>query len=180
MVIFRTYDVENPACEDPASPVLLIQGPEPFRPLGQCGHGSHLERLEHTRIHLALHFQYLRYDLSIGCHHADTPSGHIVGLAERIQFQTALFRSGYRQDGKRPVIQDETVRIVIADQDTVPAAEIRQFPIQLHGSRSSCRHVRIIRPHDLHSGQIHLLQRIEIRLPSVAGLQVIRNQSGLG
>ena len=180
MVIFRTYDVENPACEDPASPVLLIQGPEPFRPLGQCGHCSHLERLEHARIHLALHFQYLRNDFSVRRHHADTPAGHVVRLAERIQLQTAVLRSRHGQDGKRMIVQDETVRVVIAYQYAVPAAEIHQFPIQFHGSGSSRRHVRIIRPHDLHSGQIHLLERIEIRLPSVAGLQIIRNQTGFG
>ena len=45
--------------------------------------------------------------------------------------------------------------------------------IQFSCSRSSCRHVRIVCPHDLHTAQIHSFQCLEIRLPAIFRLEVI-------
>jgi hypothetical protein len=82
MVIFRSQQIEDPSGQHPAATIFLIQLRKPLRPLGKCLDSSQLQRLEHSRIHLALHFQNLSYDLGISRHNPDSLASHIVGLAQ--------------------------------------------------------------------------------------------------
>ena len=102
-----------------------------------------------------------------------------MSLAERIQFETAFLCTGLCQYGQRPVVKDETVWVVIAYHDSMPASEIDQSRIQIFGCRSTGRHVRIVCPHYLHSIQVHVLQGFKIRLPAVLRLEVISHDFGL-
>ena len=51
--------------------------------------------------------------------------------------------------------------------------EIDKFLIEFGSGLGSCRHIRIIHPHDLDALQVHGLERIEIGQPSVFFLKVI-------
>ena len=96
-----------------------------------------------------------------------------MSLAERIQLKTTFLRSRLSQYRQRVIIQYETVRIVIAYQYPMSAAEIHKLRVEFLGSRSPGRHVRIIRPHYLHPAQIHPLQSLEIRPPTVLLAKII-------
>ena len=69
-------------------------------------------------------------------------------------------------------IADETVRVVVHDQDVVPGAEIHDFLEQLPRRGLARRHVGVIDEHHLHAVQPGLLDRLEIGVE--AGLLVQR------
>ena len=175
VVILCSEQIENLSGQRPTAPILIIQQREPLRSLLQSPNRSHLQGLEHTRIHLALHLKHLSDHLSVTGHHSDTPPCHIVSLAQGVKFQTAFLCARLCEDGQRVVIENETIWIIVAYQDVMPEGEVYKFRIQLLSCRRSGGHVRVIGPHDLDAAQIHLLQSLEIRLPSVLRLKVIRN-----
>ena len=96
-----------------------------------------------------------------------------MGLAEGIQLEAAVLRSRLGQDRERAVVKDEAVGIVITYEDAVPAAEVHESGIEFLGSCGACRHVRVVGPHDLDSAEVHLLERFEIRPPSVFLAEIV-------
>ena len=81
------------------------------------------------------------------------------------------------------VVQDEAVRVVVTDDDAVPAPEVDQALQQLVRRVRACRHVRIIDPHQLDrrtQGRFtlghELLQRLKVWLPSARRIERVRNQ----
>ena len=96
-------------------------------------------------------------------------------LAERIQFQTALPGSFRSENRQRTVVQDKTVWIVIDDKDMVTTCEIYDSLVEFLRGRRSRRHIRIVRPQHFDSRQIHLLERLEIRLPLLFRTEPVRD-----
>ena len=149
MVILSPQHIKDLPGQHPSARIFSIKLRKPLRPLGQRLDRRHLKRLEHSRIHLALHLQDLRNDLRLCRNQTDSPSRHVMSLAQGIQLKAALLRTRLGKNRQRPVVQNETVWIVITYKYAMPAAEIHQLRIEILRSRRTCRHVRIIRPHDL-------------------------------
>ena len=57
-------------------------------------------------------------------------------------------------------------------------AEIHQTLIELRCGFGASRHIRIIHPHYLNSGQVHAFQLVEIRKPPVLLLEVVAYEFG--
>ena len=76
------------------------------------------------------------------------------------------------------LVEDEAVRIVVADQDAMSATEIHDALIQRWCGVAAGRHVGIVGPHHLHAAQIHLLQGIEVGLPTFVLQQIVVDQLG--
>ena len=64
------------------------------------------------------------------------------------------------------LVQDEAVRVVVADDDAVLLSEGDQLFVEFHAGVGACRHVRVVGPHQLDVRQVQLLQFLEVRLPA--------------
>ena len=70
----------------------------------------------------------------------------------------------------------EGIWIVVDYEYPVPPSEIHDPFIELGSRLGPGRHVRVIGPHDLHPIQVHVLELVEIRMPAVLPLQVVRDE----
>ena len=173
LVICNSKYIKDFPSKNPSATIFIIQFTEPLWSPGQSLHSRQLQRLEHTGIHLALYFQNLRNHFCISSYHTDSPSRHIMSLTQGIKLQTALHRSRLSQNRDRTIIKNEAVRIVITYQYPVPTTEIHELSIKFFRCRSAGGHIGIVCPHYLHPLQIHLLQCLEIRPPSIALAKII-------
>ena len=166
---------------------LYVIPPMPFiriRPHGL--RRSQLYAPESSRIDVALHFQYPRDESRIADAHPHTPSRHIVSLRHGIELYAAVFGTGHLQQAQLlSLVEDKRVRIVVDNHDSMPAGKVDQPDIGLPAGVTAGRHVRIIRPHQADTAQIHPLQCVEIGLPSpflpqVVGHDLCSEQPGEG
>ena len=145
--------------------------------IGLCG--SQLQGTEGARIYIALHLQYPRHELCVGGQHAHTPSGHIVAFGHRVELYAAFLGTWYLQDAEfLSLVEDEAIGVVIHHHDIVVACKLHQMLIGLLLCWSSCGHIRIVGPHQLHSAEVHLFQCFKVGLPSVLWQQVIVDHLG--
>ena len=93
MIIFHPKHIEDLPSKHPSATIFLIQLREPFFSLLKSLDSCKLKRFEHSGIHLTLHLENLRNNLSISRNHSYSPSGHVMCLAERIQLQATLLGS---------------------------------------------------------------------------------------
>ena len=124
VIVFCADQIKDFTGQFSSATIFLIKFCKPFRPLFQCLDCSQLKRLEHSRIHLALHLKDLRNNICGTSYHSDAPSCHIVRLAERVHFQTALLCTRTGQDRKRLIVQYEAIRIVITYHYAMSESEI--------------------------------------------------------
>ena len=54
---------------------------------------SQLHGTKHTAVDITFHFQYPLYEFCVRCQHTDTPAGHIVTLAHRVELDATVFGS---------------------------------------------------------------------------------------
>ena len=71
------------------------------------------------------------------------------------------------------LVDDERVGIVIYDDDIMLLGETDELDVCLHHGIAACRHVRVIRPHQSHSVEIHFLKLFPVWLPTFVLTQVI-------
>ncbi len=93
----------------------------------QCGNGGHLHGLEHTGVHVGFKPQHIAEDGGISYQHAYAPSGHVAGFAEAVQFQCHVHRAGGSHEAGGRFVQDEAVRVVVAQQDIMFGGEGHEF-----------------------------------------------------
>ena len=119
----------------------------PFFRIVQCSNGCHLHGLKLSAVDIAFYLQYPFHKLCIRSQHPHTPTGHIVRFTHRIELNTNLFCTFYLQYTQVVVVQNKTVGIVIADNDTVFFSKSHQFFEQFGSGAGACRHVGVIYPH---------------------------------
>ena len=71
------------------------------------------------------------------------------------------------------LVTDETVRVVIDDEDPMATAEIGDLRVKFLRRTGARGHTRIVGPHHLHAGEVHRLQGVEIRHPALFGHEVV-------
>ena len=76
-------------------------------------------------------------------------------------------------------VQDEAVWVVVADDNPVFLSESDQLFVEFHAGIGSCRHIRVVGPHQLDVRKVHLFQLFEVRLPAQFLFQLVRDQIGL-
>ena len=69
--------------------------------------------------------------------------------------------------------EDERVRIVVHNHDAVILGKLHQAFVGFTLGTASRRHVGIIGPHQFHSREVHLLQLLEVGLPTVVLAQIV-------
>ena len=139
---------------------------------------SQLNASEASVVDVALHLQNPRDEGLVARNHRHTPARHVVALAQRIEFDAAVLGTRHLHDAHRVFVEDERIWIVVHHHDVVFLGEGYQLFVGLSLRHSACRHVRIVGPHQLHVAQVHLLQGVEVGLPSVVLTQVVVGNLG--
>ena len=134
---------------------------------------SELDTTERTAIDIALDLHDPLDKLGVGETHTHTPTWHVVGFRHRVELDTAVLRTRYLKDTQMLLTQDEAVGIIVDYHDAMRLGKLHQTLIGLTTGTTSCRHVGIVGPHELHLREIHLLQFVEVGLPTVVLTQII-------
>ena len=96
-----------------------------------------------------------------------------MALRHRVEFDAAVFCSGNLQQGHRAFVEDERIGIVVHNHYIVGTGELHQPHVCLASGVSSGRHVGIVCPHQLHSGEVHAFQFLKIGLPGIVLTQIV-------
>ena len=146
----------------------------PFFAVSRQGFGcGELYTSERTAVDVALDFEYPRNESGIGDTHTHTPTRHVVALGHRIELYAAIFGIGNLHQREALFGENERIGIVVDDNDVVFLCKRHQTLISLTTCTPSGGHVGIVGPHEFHTAQVHLLQLIEIGLPSIILPQVV-------
>ena len=94
-------------------------------------------------------------------------------LRHGVELYAAVLCPRHLQQRDGMLIDDERVGVVVHHHDVVTAREVHQSLVGLHQRRSSCRHVRVVGPHEFHPREVHCLQLLEVRLPLLVLAQVV-------
>ena len=94
-------------------------------------------------------------------------------LRHRVELDAAVLGSGHLKDAEMLLTQNETVGVVVDHYDIVVLGKAHQPLVGLAACPSTRRHIGIVGPHQLHARQVHALQLLKIRLPTVILAQVV-------
>ena len=182
-VVLASERVHDALRQDAPTAIDGIHPVVPFARRFERFHHGRLHRAELPRVYIALHAQDPRHELCIRGQHGHAPARHVVRLAHRIQLDAHLLGALHSEDAARVIVQNEAVWVVVTDDDAVPTPKVDQALQQLVRRVRTCRHVRIIGPHQLDRwAQRRLtfghevLQRLKVGLPSARRLKRVRNQ----
>ena len=134
---------------------------------------SKLNATEGTVLDVALDLEHPRDVILVADHHCHTPTRHVVALRHRIELDTAVLGTRHLENAQTLLTQDERIRIVVHHHDVVILGKLHEPLVGLSLCTATCRHIRIVGPHQFHLREIHLLKLLEIRLPAVVLPQVV-------
>lgn len=69
--------------------------------------------------------------------------------------------------------KNKTIRVIVDHNYVMIHSELHQALVGLTMCPSASRHIWIVGPHELHSCEVHILQFVKVRLPSVVLTQVV-------
>ena len=134
---------------------------------------SQLNTTEGTTLNVTLHLQYPLDKLWVRQAHTYTPTGHVMTLRHRVELNTAVLGAWHLHNAHVLLAQDKRVRVIVHHHNVVILGKLHQSLVGFHTGTSACRHIGIVGPHQLHLREIHLLQLVEIRLPTVVLTQIV-------
>ena len=130
--VFATQRVQQRIGLLLAGVIDLVELREPLLAQSERRSGCGLNRIEHSRIHVAAEREHVLDPLGLAQQDTHAPTGHRMPLRKRIQFERHLFRTRHLEDTQAVLVAYETVRIVMHDQDVMLGAEslrdITAFP----------------------------------------------------
>ena len=94
-------------------------------------------------------------------------------LRHRIELDTAVLRTRHLEDAQTFFAQDEGIGIIVHHHDAMILGKLHQTLIGLTLGTTTRRHVGIVGPHEFHLREIHLLQFLEVRLPTIVLTQIV-------
>ena len=177
-VVGATQGMHDFSCQLTAVAVIRVVAVIPVLLCFQGSGGCQLHGTEHTAVDVALYFQYPLHEVGIRGKHADTPSRHVVAFAHGIEFYAALFGTRNTEDADGMFVQDETVGVVVYDDDVLAACEVHQFPVQFRCCVRPGGHIGIVGPHQFYTAHVHPFQFVEVGHPAVFFFQVIVHDLG--
>ena len=142
--------------------------------LGSC----QLDATEGATLDIRLYLQNPRDKLGIGGTETDTPTWHIVRFRHGIELDATIFGSWDLQDGEMLLVENEGIRIVVDHDQIVVHSEAHQSLVGLTTGIAARRHIGIVGPHEFDTREVHLLQLVEIGLPTVVFTEVIIHNLG--
>ena len=163
LAVFASQRVEQRVRLLLTAVVDVVQLLEPLLAQRQRRVGSGLNGVEHTRVHVRLEREDRVDPLLLAHDDAHAPAGHRVAFRQRVHLQRHVLRALGLHDRDRVFgVADETVRVVVHDQDVVPGSEVDDLLEQLHRGGLSRRHVGVVDEHHLHTVQPGLFDGVEV------------------
>ena len=139
---------------------------------------SELDATEGAALDVRLHLQNPLNELGVRGTEANAPTRHVMAFRHGVELDAAVLGARHLQDGEMLLAEDEAVGVVVDHDDVVVLSKLDQTLVGLALGTSACRHVGIVRPHQLDAREIHLLQLVEVGLPAVVLAQVVVHNLG--
>ena len=95
-----------------------------------------------------------------------------MALAERVELECGLHCALYLQEAQGLVVTDETVWVVVNEQDAVVGSKLHRTLKKLDGSLGTGRHIGVVHNHQLNTGGV---DSVEVGQPAVLVIEVILN-----